>query len=119
MSEFVGAFYARLFLQAPISANAPVANFDAILVMTRLKSVNPKVAIPCFARLNRQKWYLTKELMIMCLADEDLQVEIRSAIAMRLTEIPKYYADFHLGKPNFPKCSFDESDGFIGMVSLF
>ena len=86
--------------------------------MTRLKSVNPNVAIPCLASLNRHKWYLTEELMIMCLADEDLQDEIRSAIATRLTEIPRYYADFDLGNSNFPKCSFDESDGIIGMVSL-
>ena len=108
MSEFIAVFWAPWWLKAYLSCKAPSLDFEAMRLMRVYKEVNPEVAEPCLVSMARHTWYLTEELMVMCLADEDLPGEVRSLVAKKLRDTPRQEGDFRLGKPQLPSINTEE-----------
>lgn len=71
--------------------------------MKKYMAVNPEVAEPCLLSLGRHSEYLTQELVIMSLADEDISEFVKSEMAKKLTDTPRVFGDLELGKPKVPQ----------------
>ena len=107
MSEFTAVFYSKWWFKGTLAAVAPSGDLWAIQSMTKLKEVSPGVALPCLLSLKRHPWYLTKELVILCLADKELSCPIKKAMALALFKCERP-ASLAPGKPKFPQEVFSE-----------
>lgn len=107
MSEFVGVFYSHWFLRCAMSTQAPRQDLLAISQMRKYSAIRPIASEACLKSFSRHPWYLTEHLVIMSLADEDLEEDERKAVATALdqTERPE---KFSLGKPKFPLVTADK-----------
>ena len=72
MSEFVGFFYSRWWFQSPICSSAPAQDIQSILSMRKYSQFNPSVAQSCLKSMKKHHEYLTEELVVVSLADENL-----------------------------------------------
>ena len=86
MSEFIGIYYCLWWFKAPLSVKAASVDIEAIHAMRKYAQINPEVSKPCIESLVRHQWYLTQELAVICLADAELSVEVRKAVATALDE---------------------------------
>lgn len=86
MSEFVAVFFTPWWLKTFLSTKSPTVDYTAISTMKKYMVVNPEVAEPCLLSLGRHSWYLTEELVIMSLADEEVSADVRSKMAKQLAK---------------------------------
>lgn len=108
LSEFVGVFHSQWFLRCAMSVSSPHQDLLAISHMRKYAGIRPESAENCLKSLARHPWYLTEHLVIMCMADDDLEDEVRKAVATALdnTDRPGP-AEFTKGKPEFPEVTTD------------
>ena len=101
MSEFIAVFYCKWWFKSPLSIAAPSQDLIAVSTMRKYNTMNPEVATPCLESMYRHGWYLTEELAVLCLANDDLPDNVRKEVAIRLytTERGAYIAP---DKPEIP-----------------
>jgi hypothetical protein len=62
---------------------------------------DPDLAIPVITSIKRHLWYLTEELVVLSLFNEELGSFTRSVMAKKLFSTPRPDV-FNIGKPKFP-----------------
>ena len=100
MSEFLSVFYVVWWLQGYLSASAPMNDLRAMFQMRGYKRYNQLVSDTCLASMRLHTWYLTEELVVFCLADEECPFRNDVAAALVKTDFPPSY---NPQKPELPK----------------
>ena len=67
MAEFICIFYVVWWLQGYIGVKAPMNDLKAINQMRMYRKFKKVVAEACLDSWKRHTWYLTEELVILCL----------------------------------------------------
>ena len=103
---FVTFVYIPWWLTCPLAADAPTID---LLLLRRLHefvevdAVAPHAAIKAF---NRHTWYLTEEVVPLCLFSEDVTDDVKAEIAGKLLKLPQSNPlNWHgagFGKPALP-----------------
>ena len=75
----------------------------ALSVMRRYRAISPAMAIPCIISIGHHLGYITEELFILVLGDEELDPNIRAEMARQLADIQREMGELKLGKLTFPK----------------
>ena len=106
MAEFIGLFYGEAFIKAPLSSSAAANDVRFMTFMQMYSQYQPDIAKAAMDSAKRHLWYLTPQLLPMCLVDNEMEVQIREQIARKLSEVdrphtfvPKKTTTF----PQFPK----------------
>ena len=63
---------------------------------------NPTVADACLKSFERHLWYLTPQLVVLSLANDDIPTEQLREMAQELNSTPRPEV-FRIGKPEFPR----------------
>ena len=102
MSEFIGLFHTFWFLRCALASAAPFLDLQAIHQMRQYRQFRAVTAEACITSQANHGWYLTQQLVVFSLVDDDLPQEERRALAMALakTKRPKFFPP---GKPIFPR----------------
>ena len=80
-----------------------VVDLLALSVMRRYRAISPEMAIPCIISIGHHLGYITEELFILVLGDEELDPNIRAEMARQLADIQREMGELKLGKLTFPK----------------
>jgi hypothetical protein len=107
---FIVHIYAKWWFTCPETTSAPWNDLQLYQDLLRYKEVDTLVAHSALVALERHKWYLTGELVIVSLFSEEVPVQERSKIAKKLLEIkpkdlperPVHRYGSSYGKPDFP-----------------
>ena len=67
IAKFIGLFYAKAFLKAPLSSSAPHNDLEFIRDMHQYREHNSKVAEACLLSCGRHLWYLMPQLVVFLL----------------------------------------------------
>ncbi len=100
MAGFISLFYARLFLRSRIAVFAPTDDLQLIGKMMLFREQNETIANAVILSVNRHCWYLTEELVVLSLFNEQLGTFTRELIARKLFSTPRP-SHFEIGKPIF------------------
>ena len=102
MAVFVGLFYGKYFLQSALPCTAPCNDLSFFFQMKQFESIDSELAKQVILSIERHLNYLSQEIVVFALFDENLGYEERSAMAKQLakTLVPSL---FSLGKPKDPK----------------
>lgn len=97
---FVVHLYGRYFLSAPLSTAAPRHDLTFWYDLKQYHLHEPDIAEATMKSMRRHLWYLTPELVILSLFDEELPdtEKMMMELTLRQTHRPIYFAP---GKPNF------------------
>jgi len=109
VAKFVGLFYAKAFLQSPLSTSAARHDLKFMADMFLYKHYDSGVADACILSCNRHTWYLTPQLVVLSLADNGVPNTERELMGQVLfdTERPE---KFDSGKPQLPHVEFNSTD---------
>ena len=100
MAEFESVFYVVWWLQAFLGNKAPMNDLFAFQQMRSYAKFYRFVADKCLGSWKRHTWYLTAELVVFCLADNECP--FRDDVAAALLKEAKLDV-FPPGKPKFFK----------------
>lgn len=101
MANFIALFYTKTFLRSRIACFAPIDDFNFFKAMFWYKEECVDIANSALKSCSRHCWYLTEELVIIAIFNEDLSCFTRSLLARKLFNTPKPKS-FIIGKPKFP-----------------
>ena len=87
MAEFICIFYVVWWLQGYIRVKAPMNDLKAINQMRMYRKFKKVVAEACLDSWKRHTWYLTEELVILCLADASCPYRDDVAAALLRQEV--------------------------------
>ena len=114
--QFIGLFYAKAFLEAPLSSSAPNNDLKFMQDMQQYRDHNAKIADACLLSCGRHLWYLTPQLVVFSLADSSVSSAEREALAKTLFKTPRE-ATVKCGKPVFPAIVLTELPKLCSLVS--
>ena len=89
IAEFVALFYAKAFLQSSHATLAPLNDLKIMIDMKEYTRYQPVTAKACMKSCNRHLWYLTPQLVVLCLAAKDIPVQLRETVAQKLWQTPR------------------------------
>lgn len=101
MARFIVVFHSKYFLQAFLSTAGPRIDLQYWVDMSDYSRYDIEVSQEVQASILRQLWYLTEELVILTLFDQELSFQERTDIASTLLSFPRP-PSFLPGKPRFP-----------------
>ena len=107
LGEYIALLHAPYFLKAPLAACAPRNDRDFWVNLTEYKkcfdanSIQQKMLTAVQESVKNHLWYLTQELVVFGLFDEDLPPNKRQTMATTLLTYPRPN-NFPPGKPYFP-----------------
>ena len=101
MVQFIALFYAKYFLRSRIAVFSPQDDLKFLSSMISYRDEDPDLAIPVIASIKRHLWYLSEELVVLALFNEELGSFTRSVMAQKLFSIPRPDV-FKVGKPKYP-----------------
>ena len=101
---FICIFYAPGFLKSSLTDNAPLNVLKAFQDVFEISKVYPELGSVLLTKMQQHTWYLTEELVLICLADDDLEDENKKQIIRKLAEFESP-AEFCVKKPNLPNIS--------------
>ena len=84
IAKFIALFHAKYFLQAFLPTAAPRLDLQYWNDMTEFQNHDSVIATEVTESISRHLWYLTEELAVLALFDEQLQHETRNKIAQNL-----------------------------------
>nr|XP_047126051.1 uncharacterized protein LOC124807758 [Hydra vulgaris] len=87
MAFFTAVFYTDWFIRAEIPAIAPYQDMKALWQMMIYSKFNPDQSNPVIESLKRHTWYIDPFIVVMSLADKNVQE--RSDIAKKLYSTPR------------------------------
>ena len=70
------------------SSKAAVNDLEAYKSMVEYKNVDSKVALAVIASLQKHTWYLSPNLVVLCLADDDLSYDEKDEVAKQILKFP-------------------------------
>ena len=85
-SFFVAITYTPWFLKSSLTASAPNNDLSSFKDMFELKKEYPKLAKAFLHSMQRHTWYLTEELVLLCLGDDDIKDGQKMAMLRKLME---------------------------------
>ena len=108
-TDFIVTFYGSYFLKSPIAAQAPSNDLDAFKLSLEMmsnelyKSKYGPLAKKLHSSLVRHSWYLTPQLLILSIANGDLDSKERAEIALKLISFdPPSLDEFSTEQPDSP-----------------
>lgn len=101
MANFIALFYTKCFLRSRIACFAPLDDFNFLKAMIWYKEDCSDIATYALKSCKRHLWYLTEELVILAIFNEELSSFTRSLLARKLFSTTRP-TTFTLGKPKFP-----------------
>lgn len=117
MAQFIALFYAPYFLQARLPTLAPLLDIKLWEDMQSYQIFDAVVAGQVLQSILRQAWYLTQELVVLCLFDPQLDHSIKTEMSHSLLSFNRPQI-FRPKKPVFPTHILEGGDtslsSFIG-----
>lgn len=101
MAQFIALFYAKYFLRSRIAVFSPLDDLKFLSSIISYSDEDPDLAIPVITSIKRHLWYLTEELVVLSLFNEELASFTRSVMAKKLFSTPRPDV-YNVGKPKFP-----------------
>jgi hypothetical protein len=101
MATFVALFHSKAFLQSRLSSIAPSVDLKYLQHMELYKKENAKAAQVAINSIQNHLWYLTEEIVVLSIFDEDLPPTLRKSLVVKLLLIPRA-SHFEPSKPKFP-----------------
>lgn len=102
MVEFILLFYSYYFLRSPLAASAPASDLQLAFLMRKYKVFEEATSIGVTKSITRHLDYLTEELVVFSLFDEELADSDKEMIAQKLFQIQRQ-SSLKPGKPKPPK----------------
>ena len=101
---FTSVWYAPWFLKSYLVAKSPSNDLAAFKNAFSIKDKYPNLGSALVASVQRHNWYLTEQLVLLSLADEDVEQEVKKKMLDRLAQydVPD---KFKTGKPKLPVIS--------------
>ena len=117
MAEFICIFYVVWWLQGYIGVNAPMNDLRAVQQMRIYMKYKQRIAETCLVSWRRHTWYLTQELVVLCLAD--VSCPFRDDVAAALLQ--EVLDSYHPRKPKLPQLpdTIWPEDGSLPNLALF
>lgn len=100
-SFFVSICYAPWFLKSYLGSKAPANDLSAFKASFAILESYPKLGQALLCSMQRHAWYLTEELILYSLADDDVEEEEKMKILCKLVKEP-VPEEFKTGKPELP-----------------
>jgi len=100
-SYFVSICYAPWFLKSYLGYKASAYVLSAFKASFTLSESYPKLASSLLCSMQRHAWYLTQELVLFSIADDDVEEEEKKKMLCKLMEQPVPHELF-MGKPELP-----------------
>ena len=118
MAEFITVFYVVWWLQGYLGVKAPMNDLKAMQQMRMYRQFNQLVSDTCMASWRRHTWYLTEELVVLCLAD--ISCPFRDDVAAAIVQ-QDILDSFPPKKPKLPPVldNIWPEDGSIPSLSVF
>ena len=116
---FISIFYSVWFLKSYMASQAPNNDLMCFKQVFTLKDHYPKLGGALLISLQRHTWYLTEELVVLSLADADLEKDVKQEMLIKLLNVlaPETYA---FEKPVLPTIlSSTKLPDLIGPKSWF
>ena len=101
MARFIALFFAKYFLRSRIAVFSPLDDLKFIGSMISYREEEPDISSAVLTSIKRHLWYLTEELVVLSIFNEDLSSFTRSMMAQKLFSIPRP-THFEPRKPKFP-----------------
>lgn len=101
LAQFVALLYGRYFLSASLSTAAPRLDLTFYYDLQEYRTYDREAANQALASVRRHLWYLTPELIILSLFDDEIPDVQKGAMAQTLRQLPKPQV-FVPGKPGQP-----------------
>ncbi|KZR96529.1 Cc8K15.2-like protein [Daphnia magna] len=83
--------------------------------MTWYEKECKEIAGAAITSCKRHLWYLTEELVVLCIFNENLSVTTRFLVAHKLFNTPKPN-EFPPGKPSFPDFNIEEIPLLLSLI---
>ena len=112
-SFFVVICYTPWFLKAYLTSNAPNNDLNAFKEVFHIKEQYPELGHALLKSMQRHTWYLTEELVLLALADVNLDYEVKIKMLKRLLEFD-VSKKFKVSKPQLP--TLQESTELFDLV---
>ena len=98
---FVAICYGPWFLKSYVTEKSTANDLLAFKQAFIIKSYDSELGNAILQSMQRQSWYLTEELCILALADDDVNFEVKKEMMMNLLshDMPETFA---CGKPALP-----------------
>ena len=120
MATFASIIYCLYWYEAPLPLKAAQNDIEMFKLLELYEEYfNDAVdeeedKLDLVGVLTRHRWYLTEQLVIVNLANEDLQDEIREGMAVQLFLSPR--KEIKMGKPKFPDMTKSENHSLANLV---
>ena len=107
-SFFVAIFYSPWFLKSYLVSHAATNDLECFQQALILKKEYPDLGEELLKSMQRHFWYLTQDLVVLALADDDLEKEVLQQMLNKLLE-PQNQAPriYEVRKPILPTISSD------------
>ena len=117
MALFVGCYHSVWFLQCAVASAAPYNTLMCFDNMLKFTEFDLHLGFSVLDSILRHTWFLTEQLVVLSLTDEDCPEQERKALAQALaiTERPE---SFSPGKPDLP-IDFLPEDGQLPSLAYF
>ena len=89
MSFFIIFVYLRSWFTAPLLYSAGASDLDLFNRIRKFSKIHKKMAGVAEGVLQRHTWYLTEELIPLCLFNSNLPEETLNNLAQRISELPE------------------------------
>ena len=99
-------------VESSITGLISISSPQSFKNMFELKKEYPKLAKAFLHSMQRHTWYLTEELVLLCLGDDDIEDGQKMAMLRKLMEFE--ISDTKVGKPKLPEIS--ESTELIDLI---
>ena len=97
---FTLVIYAKAWFTTPLSTSAPRNDLSFHYNVLRYREVEPRVAFRVLQSIHNHQWYTTGQLVILALADSQLEADEKEEMAKVLHSIPR--VPIMMGRPKFP-----------------
>jgi len=100
-AHFISICYASWFLKSCLVTKALSNDLFDIKSSFHIKDHYPRLRQALLASMQRHCWYLSEHLVLLTLADDDIELELKSKSLDKLldSEVPD---QFRMGKPELP-----------------
>lgn len=105
-AKFVAICYTRAFLTSLLPSQSPANDLKFMSLVHTYKQVDQEASDICLKSCRNHLWYVTKELVILSIFDNDLSYDLREKMVLKLLSFP-CRTKFDPEKPVFSVISFD------------
>ena len=100
MTMYIVCLYGRYFLTSQLSTKAPCQDLSFYYDLVSFKVIDKVLAESALESLKRHLWYLTPELVVLGMFDDNLSIDDKQLMAVTLISFIRP-ENFEIGKPDF------------------